>query len=151
MEASVRRHALLGIVLFLSNTLHSESATPAQTLCITSRTNSRIIHSSSPTVLTMGIMDTSSYTDNAYPRMILNSTFPGLENGNVYPWAPISMLQPPFDPTIRQPVAAYIEQMGAVLNWSMFPNSSPSEKRASRLAVSIPFHTRGAAISRRNG
>ncbi|KAK2626365.1 hypothetical protein QTJ16_004627 [Diplocarpon rosae] len=69
-----------------------------------------------------------------YPRVILNSTFPGQEDPHLYSWPEISISQPPFDPMVTRPLAASINRISKTINWTLFPNSSPYEKKGYQIA-----------------
>ncbi|CAL3969892.1 unnamed protein product [Diplocarpon coronariae] len=83
-----------------------------------------------------------------YPRMILNSTFPGQRGPYSYSWPAISLFQPPFDPTVQRPLAASITRTSQTINWTLFPNSSPYEKKGYQIAgFNMISYTRGSGCT----
>lgn len=66
-------------------------------------------------------------------RVVLNSTFPGAPADTAF-WDELSMVQPPFDMNITQPLAMLLAPINQPLNFSVFPQSQPSTSIGNYLA-----------------
>lgn len=75
-----------------------------------------------------------NFSNDTFPRTVLNSTFPEPDENEVYLWSSPSMSQPPFEYNDLSPVAALISHNSRTVNWTKFPNSLPYSYRLSEIS-----------------